>query len=167
MKAGTSPEREMEEAETLRHVMLEFLSARTGKMSCEIFDDVVREFGPCDIRRMHRNLAYLVKVGCASKTERDGQHPLTTQRVPTYRATGEPLPPARGILCKVCVALGKRVTRGLCMADGRYSRSALFVAGATSPVDAEPAGRGVEEVRVGGGSARPGRGGSRVRQRAA
>lgn len=105
-----------EDAHTLRLSILDQLSERTSKTKDELYADVCRDFGECDVRRFYRNLRFLIDRGCAEKLDEGELHPVTHQRVPTYRRG--PADPPRPVSrwCLVCLALGKRTPRPLCIA---------------------------------------------------
>lgn len=51
----------------LRKIMLDHLDKRWGKSSMDLAEDIRGDFGDCGLRRFHRSLSWLVRVGCVRR----------------------------------------------------------------------------------------------------
>lgn len=88
-----------------REIILEHLHRRFEKTRSELEQDVIADYGSFCIRRFHRQLQYLIKVGCISRNC-DNFDLDTGAMTPTYRLITRSLPEGSQAFCRICGMIG-------------------------------------------------------------
>lgn len=96
------------ETRILRETILRHVDRRVEKISAEIKEAVLDDFGSCGDRRFTRQLSYLVKVGCV-RMGRDWDLELGWWR-PTYVLLSRKMPGVQRSFCGLCGMVGTRTS---------------------------------------------------------